>query len=84
MGRRSVQKNLSYISTFVSQVFIHCDFFSRRFSYTVTITIKDVCISATVSKKKDAKNLAYRNMAIRWESISDFKHLNLKRVILSF
>ena len=47
-----------------------------RFSYTVTITIKDVSISATASKKKDAKNLAYRNMAIRLEHMSVFKIWN--------
>ena len=47
-----------------------------RFSYTVTITIKDVSISATASKKKDAKNLAYRNMAIRLEHMSEFSIWN--------
>ena len=46
--------------------------FSPRFSYTVTITIKDVSISATASKKKDAKNLAFKNMAIRLEDKVSF------------
>ena len=52
---------LSYLSTLYS-----------RFSYTVTITIKDVSISATASKKKDAKNLAFKNMAIRLEDNVSF------------
>ena len=33
----------------------------------MVITIKDISISATAGKKKDAKNIAYKNMAIRLE-----------------